>query len=195
MARKRIRNKDLAEALDITENSVYRLRKTDEMPRLSPERLDGICAVLQCQPGDLLEWVPDGGSLLTWAAATPELPERVAYPDPVSDAAESETVPQEVLDSLTKYCDRILALAWEGHIQYGVGAVIYTEKRSGPEIAYIEKKLLSDPDSHRAIDNNNPEKSAVVLYYYDESYDTGNYSIFILTGPTSPPDCYTRITQ
>ncbi|MBR8834615.1 MAG: helix-turn-helix domain-containing protein [Stigonema ocellatum SAG 48.90 = DSM 106950] len=59
MARNRIRNKDLAEALDITENSVYRLRKVDEMPRLGPERLNGICAVLKCQPGELLEYVPD----------------------------------------------------------------------------------------------------------------------------------------
>ena len=59
MARKRIRNKDLAEALGITENSVYRLRRIDEMPRLAPERLNGICAVLQCQPGDLLEWISD----------------------------------------------------------------------------------------------------------------------------------------
>jgi putative transcriptional regulator len=59
MARKRIRNKDLAEALDVTENSVYRLRKTDEMPRLTSERLNGICTFLQCQPGELLEWITD----------------------------------------------------------------------------------------------------------------------------------------
>lgn len=59
MARKRVRNKDLAEDLGITENSVYRLRKVDSMPRLTPERLHGICAVLQCQPGELLEYVPD----------------------------------------------------------------------------------------------------------------------------------------
>lgn len=59
MARRRVRNKDLAEALSITENSVYRLRKTDEMPRLSPERLNGICTALNCQPGDLMEWVLD----------------------------------------------------------------------------------------------------------------------------------------
>jgi len=56
MARNRIRNKDLAEALGITENSVYRLRRIDEMPRLAPERLNGICAFLKCQPGELLEW-------------------------------------------------------------------------------------------------------------------------------------------
>ncbi len=62
MARKRIRNKDLAQDLGITETSIYRLRKTDEMPRLSPERLNGLCAVLKCQPGELLEWVPDDDS-------------------------------------------------------------------------------------------------------------------------------------
>ena len=60
MARERIRNKDLAEALEVTENSIYRLRKTDEMPRLTAERLDGICQALNCQPGELLEWVRDG---------------------------------------------------------------------------------------------------------------------------------------
>lgn len=62
MARKRIRNKDLAKALGITETSIYRLRKTDEMPRLSPERLNGLCAALKCQPGELLEWVFDDDS-------------------------------------------------------------------------------------------------------------------------------------
>jgi putative transcriptional regulator len=59
MARKRVRNKDLAEDLGITENSIYRLRKVDEMPRLSPERLNGICKALNCQPGDLLAYEPD----------------------------------------------------------------------------------------------------------------------------------------
>ncbi|NEP58450.1 MAG: helix-turn-helix domain-containing protein [Symploca sp. SIO2G7] len=59
MAQKRIRNKDLATVLGISENSVYRLRRTDEMPRLSPDRLNGICEALVCQPGDLLSWEPD----------------------------------------------------------------------------------------------------------------------------------------
>ncbi|MDM9383350.1 helix-turn-helix transcriptional regulator [Chlorogloeopsis sp. ULAP01] len=59
MARKRIKNKDLAKILGITENSVYRLRKVDEMPRLAPERLNGICKALNCQPGELLEYVSD----------------------------------------------------------------------------------------------------------------------------------------
>lgn len=59
MARKRIRNKDLAQALEVTQTSIYRLRKTDEMPRLTPERLNGLCVALDCQPGELLEWVMD----------------------------------------------------------------------------------------------------------------------------------------
>ena len=56
---KRIRSKDLAEALGLTEVSVYKLRGTDNMPRLTEERLEGICKVLRCQPGDLLWWIPD----------------------------------------------------------------------------------------------------------------------------------------
>lgn len=63
MARKRIKNKDLAERIGITEVSMYRLRKTDEMPRLTPERLNSICRFLNCQPGDLLEYEPEDESL------------------------------------------------------------------------------------------------------------------------------------
>ena len=59
MAAKRIRSKQLAAALGIREVSVYKLRGTDNMPRLTEERLDGICRVLRCQPGDLLWWIPD----------------------------------------------------------------------------------------------------------------------------------------
>ncbi|PHM10228.1 transcriptional regulator [Nostoc sp. 'Peltigera malacea cyanobiont' DB3992] len=72
MARKRVRNKDLAEALGITENSVYRLRKVDEMPRLIPERLNGICKALDCQPGELLEYVPndDDGKVVSIVEVT-----------------------------------------------------------------------------------------------------------------------------
>ncbi|MBK1986878.1 helix-turn-helix domain-containing protein [Sphaerospermopsis aphanizomenoides BCCUSP55] len=29
------------------------------MPRLTAERLNGICKALNCQPGELLEYVPD----------------------------------------------------------------------------------------------------------------------------------------
>lgn len=188
MARKRIRNKDLAEALEITENSVYRLRKTDEMPRLTPERLDGICSVLECQPGDLLEWVP-GGEILEWLAD-----ERITLAQD-SSSDEEQAVPKQVFNALTKFCDRILALSWEGYTKYGAGAVVYIEKPKGPEIAYIERSRLSDPDSLRAIDSNRQEEAAVVIYYYDSNYDTENYSILILTGSSSPPECYERLSR
>lgn len=52
-------SRDLAEKLGIHENSVYRLRKEDKMPRLNHDTLEGICLFLGCQPGDLLELVPD----------------------------------------------------------------------------------------------------------------------------------------
>ncbi|MEH1835050.1 MAG: helix-turn-helix transcriptional regulator [Nostoc sp.] len=61
MARKRVKNKDLAKIFSINYNSVYRLRKVDEMPRLAPERLNGICKALNCQSGELLEYVSDEG--------------------------------------------------------------------------------------------------------------------------------------
>jgi putative transcriptional regulator len=54
--------KDLAQALIITENSVYRLRKVDEMPRLTPERLNGICAAFNWQPGELLIYESDNNA-------------------------------------------------------------------------------------------------------------------------------------
>lgn len=57
MAEQRKRSMDLATALGISENSVWRLRKRDDMPRLNPQTLDGICRFLDCQPGDLLIWV------------------------------------------------------------------------------------------------------------------------------------------
>jgi len=59
MAAKRIRNKDLAAALGLSEVSVYKLRAANVMPRLTGERLNGICKALRCQPGDLLWWIPD----------------------------------------------------------------------------------------------------------------------------------------
>lgn len=191
MAKKRVRNKDLADALDITENSVYRLRKPDTMPRLTPERLNGICTVLKCQPGDLLEWVAEGGDLLEWVAQSGETMEAVR----AVSAIDSQAVPRRVLNSVSRFCEEILALFWQGQNLYGPGAVIYTEKTTGPEIAYIERDKLSDPNCHYAIDNNRPETSAVVLYYPDENYDTNNYIIFTLTGPKSPPDSYTLRSQ
>lgn len=61
MASQRKLNKDLAAALGMTESSISRLRTRDDMPRLNPDTLNGICTFLRCQPGDLLVWVPDNG--------------------------------------------------------------------------------------------------------------------------------------
>jgi putative transcriptional regulator len=67
MAAKRIKNKDLAVALGVTANSVYRLRKEDRMPRLDHERLNGLCKALQCTPSDLLVFFEDDEKVLSHA--------------------------------------------------------------------------------------------------------------------------------
>lgn len=59
MASRRMQNRRLAELIGIHENSVYRLRATDRMPRLKEETLEGLCVHLDCQPGDLLVYVPN----------------------------------------------------------------------------------------------------------------------------------------
>lgn len=60
MAKSRVRNKDLAQALGITDTSVSRLRKRDDMPQLKPKRLNDLCSFLKCQPGELMEYVEEG---------------------------------------------------------------------------------------------------------------------------------------
>ena len=59
LAEKRLTSRALAESLGIHENSVYRLRKEDKMPRLNHDTLNGICNFLGCQPGDLLSFEED----------------------------------------------------------------------------------------------------------------------------------------
>lgn len=59
LAEQRRTSRDLAEFLQVHENSVYRLRKQDKMPRLEHDTLEGICRFLNCTPGDLLVMVPD----------------------------------------------------------------------------------------------------------------------------------------
>lgn len=76
MAKDRIRNKDLAKGIGVTETSVYRLRKTDAMPRMSPERLNDICKFLKCQPGDLLVFVPDDDGGNSEVAASLVMPDK-----------------------------------------------------------------------------------------------------------------------
>lgn len=55
LARRKMRSKELAERIGITEQNVS-LLKSGKVKGLRFETLDKICAVLECQPGDLLEY-------------------------------------------------------------------------------------------------------------------------------------------
>jgi putative transcriptional regulator len=196
MARKRMRNKDLAEYLDITENSVYRLRKADDMPRLTPQRLEGICDALQCQPGELLEWVsgdmPLRGSVLNQEVLPLGARESMLQNSVIvqHDQQGLSTVSKVTLQRLTQYYQPILALAWQGYMEFGLGAVVFTDLDSGPKLSFVERQNLSDRSCLEAIDQNDPETSAVLLYYKSLDYSSSNYTLLTLTGPKSPPECF-----
>ncbi|MBF8263561.1 MAG: transcriptional regulator, family [Parachlamydiales bacterium] len=53
LAKKKMRSKDLAEAIGITEQNLSIL-KTGKAKALRFSTLQAICRVLECQPGDLL---------------------------------------------------------------------------------------------------------------------------------------------
>ena len=55
MADRRIKNKDLAEALGIHWTAISRLKAKDEMPRIDGTSLAIICDVLKCSLTDLVE--------------------------------------------------------------------------------------------------------------------------------------------
>lgn len=59
LAKRKMRSKELAEAIGITEQNVS-LLKSGKVRGFRFETLEKICAVLECQPGDLLEYVADG---------------------------------------------------------------------------------------------------------------------------------------
>ncbi len=58
LAQRRVKGKALAEAVGITEQNLSLLR-TGKVKGVRFATLERICAVLECQPGDLLEFVPD----------------------------------------------------------------------------------------------------------------------------------------
>jgi len=58
MARRKVRSNALARAIGITEANLS-LLKSGKVKGLRFSTLDAICRVLECQPGDLLEFVPD----------------------------------------------------------------------------------------------------------------------------------------
>lgn len=58
LARRKMRSRELAERVGITEQNIS-LLKSGKVRGVRFETLERICEVLQCQPGDLLEWRPD----------------------------------------------------------------------------------------------------------------------------------------
>ncbi|HTQ13281.1 MAG TPA: helix-turn-helix transcriptional regulator [Rhizomicrobium sp.] len=55
LARRKMRSKELAEAIGITEANLS-LLKSGKVKGVRFATLERICATLQCQPGDLLEY-------------------------------------------------------------------------------------------------------------------------------------------
>jgi putative transcriptional regulator len=60
MARRKMRSNVLARAIGITEANLS-LLKSGKVKGLRFSTLEAICRVLDCQPGDILEFVPDEG--------------------------------------------------------------------------------------------------------------------------------------
>lgn len=63
LARRKVKSKDLAEQVGITEANMS-LLKQGKVKGVRFDTLEKICTYLQCQPGDLLAWVPDDPELL-----------------------------------------------------------------------------------------------------------------------------------
>jgi putative transcriptional regulator len=57
LARRKMRSKDLAETIGITEANLS-LLKSGKVKGVRFATLEKICAVLECQPGELLEFRP-----------------------------------------------------------------------------------------------------------------------------------------
>jgi putative transcriptional regulator len=58
LAKRKMRSKELAERLGFTEANIS-LLKSGKVKGVRFETLEKICAILDCQPGDLLEYRPD----------------------------------------------------------------------------------------------------------------------------------------
>jgi putative transcriptional regulator len=57
LARRKMRSRDLAAAVGITEQNIS-LLKSGKVKGVRFDTLERICAVLDCQPGDILEYHP-----------------------------------------------------------------------------------------------------------------------------------------
>jgi putative transcriptional regulator len=63
LARRKMRSRELAERIGITEANVS-LLKSGRVKGVRFETLEKICEVLDCRPGDILEYRPDPGESL-----------------------------------------------------------------------------------------------------------------------------------
>jgi putative transcriptional regulator len=64
LARRKMRSKELAERVGITEQNLS-LLKSGKVKGIRFDTLQAICEALQCQPGDLLEFAPASGAMET----------------------------------------------------------------------------------------------------------------------------------
>lgn len=58
LAKRKMQSKELAEKLDITPANLSIL-KTGKAKGIRFDTLEAICRILNCQPGDILEYVPE----------------------------------------------------------------------------------------------------------------------------------------
>lgn len=58
LAERKISSKELAECVGISQVNMSRI-KTGKVSAIRFSTLDAICRVLDCQPGDVLEYMPD----------------------------------------------------------------------------------------------------------------------------------------
>lgn len=58
LAKRKIRSRELAARIELTEANVS-LLKSGKVRGIRFDTLEKICAALDCQPGDILEYVPD----------------------------------------------------------------------------------------------------------------------------------------
>lgn len=59
LAKRKVKSKDLAQFIGITEQNLS-LLKSGKVRGIRFSTLEKICEYLSCQPGDIMEWVNDG---------------------------------------------------------------------------------------------------------------------------------------
>lgn len=72
LARRKMRSRDLAAAVGITEQNIS-LLKSGKVKGVRFDTLERICTVLSCQPGDILEFIPASPGTPATQQNTPEV--------------------------------------------------------------------------------------------------------------------------